>query len=199
MLRALGPGSVSSVLKVGLDVLHVLVWIGTAVLALTLLGALLAQPFLSGGEFADNFREDMVGGSSNIEIDDREITADQALALVRSPAIPIGLAVLIVYTAGVASILGRLRRVFQTLSRGDPFHPENARRFRQIGFILVGLELTNQIAPDLVFAMLPDGVGPRRFGIGIDFTSWFAIAVLFVLSEVFREGARLRREAELTI
>jgi hypothetical protein len=55
------------------------------------------------------------------------------------------------------------------------------------------------VAPDLIFAMLPEGVGPRPMGVNLDFTSWFAIAVLFVLAEVFREGARLRREAELTI
>ena len=30
-------------------------------------------------------------------------------------------------------------------------------------------------------------------------TAWFAVLVVFVLAEVFREGARLRREAELTI
>ena len=30
-------------------------------------------------------------------------------------------------------------------------------------------------------------------------TSWFSVLVVFVLAEVFREGARLRREAELTI
>ena len=30
-------------------------------------------------------------------------------------------------------------------------------------------------------------------------TAWFAVLVVFVLAEVFREGARLREEAELTI
>ena len=30
-------------------------------------------------------------------------------------------------------------------------------------------------------------------------TAWFSVLVVFVLAEVFREGARLRREAELTI
>ena len=33
----------------------------------------------------------------------------------------------------------------------------------------------------------------------IDVTAWFAVLIVFVLAEVFREGARLRREAELTI
>ena len=34
---------------------------------------------------------------------------------------------------------------------------------------------------------------------GFNPTAWFAVLVVFVLAEVFREGARLRREAELTI
>ena len=34
---------------------------------------------------------------------------------------------------------------------------------------------------------------------GISITAWFAVLVIFVLAEVFREGARLRNEAELTI
>ena len=34
---------------------------------------------------------------------------------------------------------------------------------------------------------------------GVSLTAWFAVLVVFVLAEVFREGARLRREAELTI
>jgi hypothetical protein len=33
----------------------------------------------------------------------------------------------------------------------------------------------------------------------VSLTTWFAVLVIVVLSEVFREGARLRGEAELTI
>jgi hypothetical protein len=36
-------------------------------------------------------------------------------------------------------------------------------------------------------------------GGGISLTTWFAVLVIFVLAEVFREGARLRGDAELTI
>ena len=34
---------------------------------------------------------------------------------------------------------------------------------------------------------------------GVNLTTWFAVLVIIVLAEVFREGARLRRDAELTI
>ena len=34
---------------------------------------------------------------------------------------------------------------------------------------------------------------------GFNPTSWFAVLIVFVLAEVFREGARPRHESELTI
>ncbi|MGH6966531.1 MAG: DUF2975 domain-containing protein, partial [Phenylobacterium sp.] len=48
------------------------------------------------------------------------------------------------------------------------------------------------------------GLGPlmpliKRNEPNFNLTSWFSVLVVFVLAEVFREGARLRREAELTI
>ncbi len=44
--------------------------------------------------------------------------------------------------------------------------------------------------------MLP---GLKRDEPHFNLTAWFSVLVVFVLAEVFREGARLRREAELTI
>ena len=55
--------------------------------------------------------------------------------------------------------------------------------------------------PDLAFGARVVGVAPHqgRPAGGVSLTAWFAVLVVFVLAEVFREGARLRREAELTI
>ena len=39
--------------------------------------------------------------------------------------------------------------------------------------------------------------GPRIW-FEINFVGWFSIAIIFVLAEIFDEGARLRRDAELT-
>jgi hypothetical protein len=46
-------------------------------------------------------------------------------------------------------------------------------------------------------ALLPPQAAPDRPNLSL--TAWFSILVVVVLAEVFREGARLRREAELTI
>lgn len=205
MLRALGPGSVSSVLKIGLDVFHVLLWIALILLALAFLGALIAQPFLYGGAGDALFSQFQAGardGADNAEritVNGDDLTPQQVIALIRGPAIPVGCAFLMAYVGGLTVITGRVRLVFVTLTRGDPFHPNNARRLRLIGFTLGALELLNQVAPDLVFLLLPDGLAEGRVGLSFNFTAWFSVAVVLVLAEVFREGARLRREAELTI
>ena len=214
MLRALGPGSVSSVLKAALDAAHVIVWIGLIFFSLVFLGTLIAQPFLYGdagdallSQIQIDPRTDSGAAGANgvaveennVSVEGSELTREQVVALIRGPVIPVGCAFLIAYMATLATITGRMRRVFLTLTRGDPFHPDNARRLRWIGFCLLTLELLNQMAPDVVYLLLPDGVGEHRVGLKPNFTAWFSVAVVFVLAEVFREGARLRREAELTI
>jgi hypothetical protein len=106
-----------------------------------------------------------------------------------------GLAAAAFYLTGVLVIVGVLRRIFATLTAGDPFHPENVARLRLIGLMLAGLEL-GRYAVWALGAWLP-GASQREPGVGV--TAWFSVLVVFVLAEVFREGARLRREAELTI
>ena len=116
--------------------------------------------------------------------------------LERGPVLTAGLAAAALYLAGILVIVGSLRRIFMTLTAGDPFHPDNVARLRLIGLILAGLEL-GRYAFWAVGAFLP-GVEQRNDP-GVGLTAWFSVLVVFVLAEVFREGARLRREAELTI
>ena len=89
------------------------------------------------------------------------------------------------------------RQVFQTLAEGDAFHLDNTRRLRWIGFGLAGLEifsyLTRFVAENVFHLRFEPIYGLRAV------TAWFSVLVVFVLDEVFRDGARLRREAELTI
>ena len=189
-MRALGPGSVSSFLKIALDVVHVLLWFMLIILLLTLLGTLVAQPFLASQVTLDG--DFTINGEQNPE---------RIRELIRSPIIPGGIAAVSVYVAGLVFIVGRLRRVFVTLTRGDPFQPLNVRRLRLIGFTLAGIELFSYAFRGVL------GWWEHRaavdwnvdIGQGFDLTVWFAVLVVFVLAEVFREGARLRREAELTI
>jgi hypothetical protein len=100
------------------------------------------------------------------------------------------------YIGGAIVIVGRLRRIFKTLIAGDPFHPDNVRRLRVIGGALAALEVGRYITAALAHMIFH---GHANISGGINFTTWFAVLVIVVLAEVFREGARLRGEAELTI
>ena len=108
----------------------------------------------------------------------------------------LALLMLSAYAAGLVVVFNRLRRVFATLTLGDPFHPQNVTRLRVIGLALIALELMGGVLKyALAFAFPHRG----RPSMSLNLTAWFAILVVFVLAEVFREGARLRRDAELTI
>ena len=100
------------------------------------------------------------------------------------------------YLAGILVIVGSLRRIFTTLTAGDPFHPDNVARLRLIGLILAALELGRYALWGIGAWVLP---GVTDVEPSFSLTAWFSVLVVFVLAEVFREGARLRREAELTI
>jgi hypothetical protein len=174
-MRALGPGSVSSLLKIILDVVYAVVIAGVAAVALLALAGLLLS-----------FNPGLI---ANVKV------SDGAAFVERAPVVVGGLLAAGAYMAGVLVIVGALRRIFMTLTAGDPFHPENVGRLRFIGLILAALEL-GRYAVWGISAWLPSvhDVKPN-----FSLTAWFSVLVVFVLAEVFREGARLRREAELTI
>ncbi|MBB4081597.1 DUF2975 domain-containing protein [Brevundimonas lenta] len=103
----------------------------------------------------------------------------------------------IAYLGGFALILRHLRAIVLTLRMGDPFHPANVARLRQIGLTLAvvtgGAWIGQTLVSRLVRGELPS---PSLFDL---ITPAFSVLVVFVLTQVFREGARLRRESELTI
>jgi hypothetical protein len=174
-MRALGPGSVSSFLKIILDVVYAALWIGVIAVSLLVVAALLFS-----------FNPDL--------LDDASLASGQLARL--GPAMTGGLFAAGLYMGGILVIVGLLRRIFTTLTAGDPFHPDNVRRLRWIGAILAILEL-GRYAVWAIGAWLLTGAGKSQPSLNLN--TWFSVLVVFVLAEVFREGARLRREAELTI
>jgi hypothetical protein len=180
MMRALGPGSVSSLLKVILDVIHFALWAAAIVASAGIVIALLLsiRPELSDAR--------IVVGDIHIE------------GAWLGPLLAAVLLAVIVYFAGAIIIVGRLRRISETLVAGDPFHPSNVRRLQIIAGALAGLELGRYVVNPLLRLAAHD-IHHFRMSGGVSLTTWFAVLVIVVLAEVFREGARLRGEAELTI
>lgn len=177
-MRALGPGSVSSLLKVILDVFHFVLWAAVAIDLVAIVAVLLLS-----------FRPDLL--SSGIVIDRLRVRGPWLGPVAAASLLGVGL-----YLVGAIVIVGRLRRIFQTLIAGDPFHPDNVRRLRIIAGALAVLELGRYAAAALAHMVFE---GRFHIGGGVSFTTWFAVLVIVVLAEIFREGARLRGEAELTI
>ena len=176
MIRALGPGSVSSFLKVILDVSYVVLWGVAGVLAFVILALLLIS-------FDPQVLPPEVSAHVSIGGHPPSLAAAVLLAGAELSLI------------GVVVIVQRLRRIFGAMTAGDPFHPDNVRRLRVIALVLALIE-----ADGYLFGALDRFVlGARHQHVDFNLTGWFAVLVILVLSEVFREGARLRRDAELTI
>ena len=177
-VRAMGPGSVASVLKIALDVAYVLL----ALITILLIVLLVAAVFIPMSDL-------------NVTVSDE--SGGRQLPLTR-PLLMFGLTAFTAYFGGFMLILRSLRKIFRTLTIGDPFHPDNVRRLRQIGVILAVVTGGVWVVQGAVASRLAPGVmDPQGFGELL--TPLFSVLIVFVLAEVFREGARLRRESELTI
>ncbi len=114
------------------------------------------------------------------------------------------LALFIISLLAALVVVTRLRRIFATLTLGDPFVPQNAANLRVIWMTLAAYELVRIIISSgsmLSFNMA--GAAQQdsslHFTLHINGGLWLAVAALIVLAEVFREGARLRDEQKLTI
>jgi len=176
-MRALGPGSVSSLLKTALDVAYWALWI---ILALVV-GAFIFSFFIPLAQF--------------------DVTLDGASGPIDAPLSRALIAYVIVFAAGSIGafifIVANLRQVFRTLAAGDPFDADNVRRLRRIGLALIGVVVLQVAFGPLLSLLYPQA--DVTLDLGDLIVPVFSVMTIFVLAEVFREGARLRREQELTI
>lgn len=201
-MKALGKGSVASVVETALTIAWWVLWIalgGLAIAALVyagiyvLIGAgTLDESILTGG---DGIRLGGSGEGLHVSYD----SAAGATWPVGVPALMIGAVVVI----GGLVIVSRLRKLFASFTSGEPFRRENAEHLRAIWITMLSIELARFVLLGLVAGLfaavgLPEGAN-ANFTINIDISTWMSIAILIVLAEVFREGARMKEEQELTI
>ncbi len=115
-----------------------------------------------------------------------------------------GMLIFIISLLVALVVVMRLRRIFATLIEGDPFVPENAVHLRVIWMTLVAYEILRMVVTSgavltlNIFGHATNTTGLHG-GLSLNGSLWLAVAVLVVLAEVFREGARLRDEQKLTI
>ncbi|MFP5296299.1 MAG: DUF2975 domain-containing protein, partial [Alphaproteobacteria bacterium] len=102
------------------------------------------------------------------------------------------LGAIIAYLGGFALILRNLRAMVHTLRIGDPFHPDNVSRLKQIGLTLATVTGGAWVGQTLVSRLVRGALEPPSLFDLV--TPAFSVLVVFVLAQVFREGAGLRRE-----
>ena len=93
----------------------------------------------------------------------------------------------------VHTILRRLLAIVDTVRSGDPFILENARRLDAIAWGVLALEVLRFVVASIASAVWAAG---RIDAFSI--ASCFAVLLLFVLSGVFAQGARMRADLEGT-
>ncbi|HRO32445.1 MAG TPA: DUF2975 domain-containing protein [Brevundimonas sp.] len=177
-VRTLGPGSVSSLLKIALDVAYWLLALITGILIFVFIFSMFVP-------------------LENLDVTVSDDSGGKALPLTRTLLL-FGVGAFAAYFGGFMLIVRNLRMIFRTLTVGDPFHPSNVSRLQQIGLILAVVTGGVWAAQGLVATRLAEGVMETQ-GLGDLLTPGFSVMIVLVLAEVFREGARLRRESELTI
>jgi hypothetical protein len=173
MLKAIGKGSIASVIAIGLHLVRVIVWIGFAGLS----AAIVAIPLIpTVAEWISHI--DGVSIDGDIDVDAADFVE------VLRYFISFGVALYVVE---------RLLELLKTLRFGSPFVKENATRFRRVGWALLIGELSK------IVIWILAGVTGAEVEADLDFTLFVAIAAVFVLAEVFREGARMKEEQDLTV
>lgn len=172
-MRAIGKGSLASILAMGLHITRIILFIALFGLSI----AMILLPLASGlGAF--------LGGVENVNI-------DGDLSISRSDYFDVAYSFVTIMV--MLFVVTRLLEILKTLRFGTPFVKENADHFRSVGFALLIGE-----GAKFVFSFLSLIFG-ADLDIDIELIAWLAIIAVFVLSEVFLEGARMKEEQDLTV
>ncbi len=105
----------------------------------------------------------------------------------------------VVVAAVFLIIIKQLRQICHTLVTGDPFVPENANRLRVIWIAAAAGELLRLCSTFIISWVSKTSEGASIHATDLRVYVWFMVLALIILSEVFREGARMRQEAKLTV
>lgn len=198
-MKALGRGSIASYLEIALNVIGVVLWVsfGAVILGSVVYVAVLA--LISAGVLPETIIESGRGHINSPGVD-AEFTMDSSMAW--QLVLPALLSALIAITGGLI-IVRRLKKLFASFRSAEPFRKENATHLRVIWMTMIGIELSRYVLMAVTGGLIAAFGEPAgtdwEFKVNINLMTWAAILVLIVLAEVFREGARLREEQELTI
>ncbi len=177
-MRLVGKRSAASGLRWFLGAANVFVTIGLIIVAMIVLTSLISPDYWEG--FRSGFSNGYNDEADTVKVDLPE-RWDALLAL---PALSF-----------VWLIINRLRAILASVNAGDAFEYPNVQRLRMVGWGLIGLQLTSYVET----IGRPFVEGGTRAALSLDGDMWIAILVVFILAEVFRQGAQMRDDAQMTV
>jgi hypothetical protein len=193
-MKALGQNSISSYLRIALDIARIvliaaLVALGIGAAAYLVGVYAIGHGWITPDELRNDHVKIEVSGDANNPLDWPTI-----LPALIGAGISVG---------GALVIVDRLRAMFDSFRNNDPFRADNAGHLRVIWIALAAMELSKVVTYEmqiaLTLAFSPGGLAHRAFSFSTDLTTWFMVFILMVLAEIFREGARLRDDHDLTV
>lgn len=202
-MKALGKGSIASWVQIGLAIAWWFLWFVAVMLVLAAIGYGALLLLIQNGVVDASV---LTGGDGRVQVGDSgggtfSITYDDpggATWPVMAPTFLIGA----VAVSGSLVIVWRLRRLFESFTSGEPFRRENAGHLRVIWITMLIIEVARLVLGGLTIALL-SAFGEPNTDVQLSFEgdpgTWGSILILICLAEVFREGARMKEEQELTI
>jgi hypothetical protein len=172
-MKAIGKYSIASVLAWGLHVARIVIFCAFVGLSIAAIFAPIL-PFIAPAI------EDLPGAHFEGDID---ISGGDYVELM-SHFVTFGVMLFVV---------NRLLEILRTLRLTTPFVKENAVRFRHVGFALLLGE-----GAKIAFLILGE-IFDADVDLDFEFMTWVSIAAVFVLAEVFRQGAKMKEEQDLTV
>ncbi len=94
-------------------------------------------------------------------------------------------------------VLTRLLAIVETVRLGDPFVAGNAARLKTMAWALLGLELLHLAVGAVAVGALSNTQMDLDWSFSV--TRWLAVLLLFVLAQVFDDGARMRDDLKGTV
>jgi hypothetical protein len=96
-------------------------------------------------------------------------------------------------------VVTRLLAMVETVSVGNPFVLANATRLRTIAWAMLALELMHFIVGIIAATTVSSTAIQPNINWSLSLTRWLAVLMLFVLAQVFEQGARMREDLEGTV
>jgi hypothetical protein len=96
------------------------------------------------------------------------------------------------------AVFRQLLRLVKSARASEPFTVENAGRLKIIAWALLALEVLHICVVAIASAVSTKEV-PLHINGDFSLTAWLAILLLFVLAQVFLEGARMHDDLEGTV